>query len=444
MRWLVHTYFLFILCLGFLTACVSVPEKEYASLDEPFVKTVEVRKQGDRFQLFRHGKPFFIKGGAGRTHLAELSAAGGNSIRTWNTDNLLPLLDEADSLGIAVTVGLYVQPERQGFDYDDMEARKKQQDSLIREVKRFKDHPAVLMWAIGNELTLRGKNPKVWDAVNDIAAEIHEVDPNHPTTTMIMPSSATTTAIAKQAPNIDIISLNVFGVLGKIPKRIRYFFWNWDGPYLISEWGPRGWWEAYDTDWLAPVEGSTQVKAKFCHQRYQACMGKDTTRCLGSYVFYWGQKQERTHTWFSMFLESGEKTGLVDQMQFEWTGTWPDNLCPQVRNIRLNGKQTFENIYLEPGKSYEAFVEVEDKESDSLSYEWHIEPEGNYAGMTGGDKEVRPDSISGLLQSPLQPKIGMTAPEKTGPYRLFVTIRDGKGGAATANAPFYVIDNRLY
>ncbi|MEO0471731.1 MAG: glycoside hydrolase family 2 TIM barrel-domain containing protein [Bacteroidota bacterium] len=438
------TYLLLILVLGVISGCENIPEKTYLPFDAPFTKTVEIRKEGDDFQLFRHGKAFFIKGGAGRSHLAELKAAGGNSIRTWNTDNIRPVLDAADSLDIAVTVGLYVQPQRQGFDYNDMEARKQQQDSLIRIVNTYKDHPAVLMWAIGNELTLRGNNSKVWDAVNEIAAEIHEVDPNHPTTTMIMPKSKTTTDIAKRAPNIDILSLNVFGVLGKIPKRIRYFFWNWDGPYLISEWGPRGWWEAYDTDWLAPVEGSTKVKAKFCHQRYQACMAKDTARCMGSYVFYWGQKQERTHTWFSMFLETGEKTGLVDQMHFEWTGNWPENMCPEIQNIRLNGLQTFENIYLEPGKSYEAYIEVEDRESDSLSFVWHLEPEGNYAGMTGGDKETRPDSIPGMLQHALQAKTTLTVPEKTGAYRLFITVRDGQGGAATANAPFYVIDNRLY
>ena len=43
----------------------------------------------------------------------------------------------------------------------------------------------MLIWAIGNELNLRATNPKVWDAVNDISKMIHEIDPNHLTTTTL-------------------------------------------------------------------------------------------------------------------------------------------------------------------------------------------------------------------------------------------------------------------
>lgn len=36
---------------------------------------------------------------------------------------------------------------------------------------------------------------------------------------------------------------------------------------------------------------------------------------LGSYVFLWGQKQERTHTWFSLFTRTGESTPAIDVLQ---------------------------------------------------------------------------------------------------------------------------------
>ena len=50
-------------------------------------------------------------------------------------------------------------------------------EKLREEVLKYKDHPALLAWGIGNELNLQYKNPKVWNAVNDIAKMIHEVDP---------------------------------------------------------------------------------------------------------------------------------------------------------------------------------------------------------------------------------------------------------------------------
>jgi hypothetical protein len=43
----------------------------------------------------------------------------------------------------------------------------------------------LIIWAIGNELNLRATNPKVWDAVNEISKMIHEIDPNHLTTTTL-------------------------------------------------------------------------------------------------------------------------------------------------------------------------------------------------------------------------------------------------------------------
>ena len=61
---------------------------------------------------------------------------------------------------------------------------RKQTEKIVSIVKKTKDHPAVLMWAIGNELDfvppLEPFNPRVWDAVNQAARAIHAVDPNHP------------------------------------------------------------------------------------------------------------------------------------------------------------------------------------------------------------------------------------------------------------------------
>lgn len=146
---------------------------------------VEIRKDGNNYQLLRTGQPYFIKGAGGTKYMERLPQYGGNSIRTWRTANGEAILDKAYSLALTVTMGLNVVAERHGFNYDDTVAVKQQLEKLRTQVRKYKNHPALLIWGIGNELNLNYTNPKVWDAVNDIAKMIHQEDPNHPATTML-------------------------------------------------------------------------------------------------------------------------------------------------------------------------------------------------------------------------------------------------------------------
>ena len=49
----------------------------------------------------------------------------------------------------------------------------------------WSSHPAVLMWVVGNELNLESRDPRVWNAVNDLAVMIHREDPHHPVMTTL-------------------------------------------------------------------------------------------------------------------------------------------------------------------------------------------------------------------------------------------------------------------
>ena len=114
---------------------------------------------------------------------------GGNSIRTWHVEEDLEkgmaLLDQAQALGITVSLCLNIARERHGFDYNDPAVVKVQFEQAREAVQMYKDHPALLSWIIGNELNYDYRNPRVYDAVNDIALMIHDIDPYHPTTTTI-------------------------------------------------------------------------------------------------------------------------------------------------------------------------------------------------------------------------------------------------------------------
>ena len=80
-------------------------------------------------------------------------------------------------------------------------------------------------------------NTKVWNAIEDIAAMIHQIDPNHPTSTVTAGlDPAEVRLIMANAPSIDIYGINTYGDIGIVPDTIRSA--GWQGPYIISEWGP--------------------------------------------------------------------------------------------------------------------------------------------------------------------------------------------------------------
>jgi hypothetical protein len=400
------------------------------------VVKVEVKKIDSSYQLFRGGKPYFVKGAGGSKFPDRISAYGGNSIRTWGTRDAQAVLDSAQKYGLTVLMGVDVARERHGFNYDDTASVRKQLEKIKTEVLKYRNHPALLAWGIGNELNLQYKNPKVWDAVNDISKMMHELDPNHPTTTVLAGlNKELIDYIKERTKDIDLLCINTYGGLATLPRTLRAA--GWDGAYMVTEWGPTGHWECLKTAWNAPIEETSSEKAAVYKTRYEYGIQSDKNNCLGSYVFLWGQKQERTPTWYGIFTEKGEESEVVDLMQYLWSDKWPNNIAPHLYSLQLDGKKALENVYLLPGKTYHAITIAADPDKDKLNYRYEILPEATQLG-NGGDFEPRPKGIEGLLTASAEGQATLKAPDAAGAYRLFVYVTDGNNNVATANLPFFV------
>ena len=404
---------------------------------------VEIRKEGATFTLYRDGRPYVIKGAVvggdpkGRFPLKDIAARGGNSVRAGG--NAKPILDEARRLGMTVLLGLPMKMESvHKFDYSDETAVREQFLAMKKTVLEFKDHPALLMWGIGNELSVDYKNRKVWDAVNEVARMIHEVDGRHPAMTVIGDGSihdGDLKLIRAQCPDLDLMGINFYKGVETVPAKVRES--GWDKPYVLTEWGPSGDWQVPRTKWGAAIEETSTEKAERYLERYQNTVLKDAERCLGSYVFIWDWRMERTHTWYGMFLESGERTEAVNVMQYAWTGRWPANRAPRVEPLRIDGLPAAENVTLKPGTSHAAAVKAEDPDGDALALRWEIVaevPRAGYAGMGERRSKPRPE----LIRAERGAEITFVAPDEEGAYRVFAFVLDGQGNGATANIPFLV------
>jgi hypothetical protein len=189
--------------------------------------------------------------------------------------------------------------------------------------------------------------------------------------------------------------------------------------------------------WGTFIEETSTQKAQVCAERYEKGILKNSDRCLGSYVFYWGHKQARTHTLLSLFSENGEENGVQDVLRRVWSGAEPSNRAPQILPIGIDDLPTHKGVYLKPGSQHMAYTDASDPDGDELYYYWEIYHESREK-KEGGDREDKPAALSGLIIDGKGKSLSFKAPAQEGPYRLFVTVYDAHNHIATANAPFYV------
>ena len=402
---------------------------------------VEVVKTEDGYTFVKGGVPFVVKGaGASGIDLSTVVKRGGNSIRTWGIEEAQSTLDEAQKYGLTVLMGLPVAPPRFGFDYDNPEEVEVQRQAIREAVTKYKAHPALLGWILGNELDMQAPDHKAYDEVNELAKIVNEIDPNHPTTTTIATFEKDIILdIRKRTPDLDFISLQAYGALALMPKAISYLK---DAPFMITEWGPLGHWEVGKTRWGAPIEQTSTEKGRHYVASYRNWIQPFLGPALGSYAFLWGQKQERTSTWFSLFTKDGEATAAVDALEFVWTNRIPANQAPLIESIVLARRTADKSIRLASGNKYTAKVNAMDPDGDELMYQWQIKPESTET-VIGGDYEEDISNLDGLfIGDATSESVSFNAPGTPGNYRIFVMIYDGNNSVAHANIPFLVFGKK--
>lgn len=396
---------------------------------------VELRRSGDRWDLLRAGEPYRVAGAGGVDHLDRLAAAGANSLRTWGTDQTEKVIDEAGRRGLTVTAGLWIEHERNGFNYDDPVAVAAQIQRHCAAVDRFKDHPALLLWSVGNEVETNATNPKVWDTIEAVAAYIKRVDPAHPVMVVTAHvSPEVVAAIKARCPSVDLLGCNSYQGLLVLAADVRRS--GWTGPYLVTEWGSDGNWEVAKTPWGAEVEPTSTEKAFQFALRYPLIL-RDGDRCLGSYAFYWGQKQETTPTWFNLFTEAGAETEAVEVLQALWSGGRTPLLAPRITPLRINGAPATAGLKVAPGASLRAEFALARGEPADLRVHWELALESSDKRI-GGDRETRPESYALPAPTGDLRALEFTAPGVRGAYRLFLTVTGPGNRAATANFPLLV------
>lgn len=401
-----------------------------------------IRSTKEGFELTVDGSPVFIKGIGGTNRPDIAAASGANACRTWggSIDDMTATMAMAAENGLYVMQGIWLPKEAEKYADEEF---KDQMRTFCREAaERFKDDPNLLIWGIGNEVELSGNNNReIWKFINELSKIIKSVDKRHLTATVIAHNRSALDSIARYAPSLDLVGINSYGSINEVRPMVLAS--DYKGPYIITEWGPTGWWETDKTSWGAPIEQTGDEKRKIYEARYKNAVLYNPL-CLGSFVFLWGQKEERTPTWFSMFVEdgveglplNGEKTPSVEAMHRLWTGMEPDRLAPVVKGIRIDGKSPADSPETKSGDHFRVEVSAQDRDGDTLQYVWEILHEATVLGF-GGSYEPRPDRYGEVVVTD-KPYTELKIDE-AGNYRVYVYVLDGTGYVSTANSPIRIL-----
>jgi hypothetical protein len=402
------------------------------------IKT-EVKLENSKWVLYRDGKPYFIKGaagGGGYIMWSSLKEFGGNSMRTYSIDNnTSDALSLAKSNGISIMLGISLSKEN-GFDYKDSEKCNKLLTTIKNNVLKFKDHPSVLAWAIGNEVITSSSSKEMFQFMNNVSKMIHKVDPNHPT--LIVTAGITVNLanlIAEYIPDLDMVGINYYAAISLIYSIITQSKLN--KPYIITEWGVSGYWEVGKTNWGMPIEPSSRQKAEQFKNRYESHIAAHTNLCLGSYAFLWGQKVEGSPTWFGLSFY-GDFLEQIDELSKEWTGNYPSNQSPSILKSTMNGIVDKSNTILT--KTINTFtMSIEDANNDKLSTEYILRPDDSNITLTSDNNHTL-SYLSGIISDETSTSCKLTFNEKYNgkTFRLFVFVRDGNNRVATECYPFMV------
>ncbi len=401
---------------GFLA--LGGPEKAHASV-------VEIRQQGLDFQFFRDGQPFTPKGagvaGVGSSERFDaLVAAGANAVRIYGGGQ--DILDRAHAAGLGVLLGI---------SGDNL-------DLARQSVETHKDHPALLMWALGNEMERRTSDVSaLWSNMETIAAMIKQVDGKHPCMTVVAEGGVSMLADMKRlAPSLDAVGINSYGPAGSLGTRVLAA--GWDKPFFVTEFGPKGFWEVPKTAWNVLIEQTSTEKADMYLASYRSLAGH-SGRCLGTFAFLWGPRQKKTHTWFGMFLPDGSPLDTVEAMAEAWTGKPAADKGPRIGPGKIKtGPGSGRQRRFQPGSTIKASLDVFDPDGPAPTVTWDLRVD--VSDHPAGEGIPEPDSfpLPGAIVLAEGSIACIKMPAEAGNYRIFAYAKDAEGRAATANIPIQV------
>jgi hypothetical protein len=415
-------------CLA--AALLAVPPMDAAAPEGP--ATVKPVKTAEGWTLQVNGKPFYVKGiscndavgDKGEDLLQLVREAGANTVRIYG-EATEDYLNRAHARGLKVNVGFWFNAIRLKTteSYLDAGHRHALKMMALDYVDRFKDHPALLTWTMGNEVfsfTEKEEQKEAFGAfLEDLVQEIHRRDPKHP---VIYSSSHVRCLpyVKRLVPSIDILGVNVTGGAG---SAVQWGARNgFDKPMLVTEFAPLGAWEQRKDANGLPYDPFDQLKAENYVSSWRQIQANPHT-CVGGFAFVLGAfRNQDSLTWYNMNFGGLKRAGYWTIREL-YTGEKPANQPPKIFNMQVSKVSK-----LKKGQKIDVAVRAMDAESDPLQYDYFITNIAN-----------DPLIVEKPVFFPAEPEVKgpgqatVRVPRAKGDYRVYVTVTDGRENIAIAD-----------
>jgi hypothetical protein len=398
------------------------------------------RKRFERFETFR------IKGVCGESDLERLAKLGVNTVRGYTLDEpavMRAKLDKIHSLGMKKIVSEWMPHQGKNknneghfWDFDYNEKGDAMVTDLIRRIESIGDHPAILMWGLGNEVHL---DEPYLRTVNRMSVEIHKRFPHHITSlTMINARPDSIAAIKRLAPDLDVLGVQCYS-RGAVRGGIKQTAELWGKPFYMSEFNTNGPWNFKKTAWDVALDEPVSRKVSDLKDCYAAI--NESPLCLGSTIFVWGHYAvDDRPTYFSLLLDPNPE-GPKDRDSFDRLLMTPQadvmtevftakpiagNRAPVLSKLEFDGGA---NARLaQPGEAMPLNLAAEDSNGDPVVFvTWILKT-----------KTKKVTAVAGPFTQPSGEDAIVNAPGTPGEYLVMVYANDNKGGTSASVLNFKV------
>lgn len=384
--------------------------------------SVQVKTTSSGYELIVNEAPFYIKGVGvgeafgkkGENYLALAKELGANVVRTWGTDQgTQKYLDEAHKQGLLVSAGIWINhpDDKKTYSYlNDHPCMKAKEKETLEYVKRFKNHPAVLAWNIGNECIFFTKDPEEREALcrfmNGLMKKVKKMDPHHPIVYASV-NSLDLPYIKKYMPDLDIIGMNIYGSV--IGSQSGWSSLDFGRPYVVTEFGPLGPWDLPKDANGKMLEQDDITKAQQ-YKNHWSLIQERKGKNIGGFVFHLGETTQESLTMWNLNDHTYKKEPFV-VMQKRYGGGDGLDHAPRITSFKAPAT-------VAPGATFEVELEAKDPEGAELSYEYQASTSTQdvlqYYVNTPVAIEVKSEGA----------KASIVAPSEPGLYRLYGFARD--------------------